>query len=140
MIYADNAENARQMALSGSGIVYIGSRRAGKVHAMIDIDGDYKADKSVLIIDDLNMPSGVAYKDGALYVAEVDKILKFKDIDANYDQAPTPEVVYSNLPDKSHHGWKYIKFGPDGRLYVPIGAPCNVCLNEDDRFGHHFSC
>lgn len=134
-VFAENVENARQMALSDSGIVYVGSRRVGKVHAVIDSDGDYKADKTVLVIDGLNMPSGLTYKDGDLYIAEVDKVIRIKDIDKNFDKSPKAEVVYSNLPDKSHHGWKYTKFGPDGRLYVPIGVPCNVCLSEDRRFG-----
>ncbi|NVJ65650.1 MAG: PQQ-dependent sugar dehydrogenase [Gammaproteobacteria bacterium] len=134
-VFADEVDGARQMALSDSGIVYVGSRRPGKVHAVIDTDGDFKADKVVLVIDDLYLPSGLTYKDGDLYIAEVDKVIRIKDIDKNYDQSPKAEIVYSDLPDKSHHGWKYTKFGPDGRLYVPIGVPCNVCLSEDKRFG-----
>ncbi|AOE50437.1 PQQ-dependent sugar dehydrogenase [Kangiella sediminilitoris] len=134
-IFAPDVEGARQMALSDSGIIYAGTRKAGKVYAIEDTDGDYKADNVYTIIEDLYMPSGVTYHDGDLYVAEVDKILRFKDIDKNYKETPEPEVVYDNLPDKSHHGWKYIKFGPDGRLYIPIGVPCNVCDEEDKRFG-----
>ncbi len=134
-VFAEKVDGARQMALSDTGVIYVGSRRPGKVHAVIDTDGDFKADKTVLIIDDLYMPSGLTYKDGDLYVAEVDKILRFKDIDKNYDKSPKPEVVFDNLPDKSHHGWKYAKFGPDERLYIPIGVPCNVCNEEDKRFG-----
>ncbi len=134
-VFAENVDGARQMALSDTGIIYAGSRRPGKVHAVIDTDGDFKADKTVLVIDNLNMPSGLAYKNGDLYIAEVDKVIRLKAIDKNYNKSPIAEVVYANLPDKSHHGWKYTKFGPDGRLYVPIGVPCNVCLSEDERFG-----
>lgn len=128
--FASDVEGARQMALSDSGVLYVGTRKAGKVYAIEDTDGDFKADKVYTIIEDLYMPSGVAYRDGDLYVAEVDKILRFKNIDKHYKQPKKPEVVYSDLPDDSHHGWKYIKFGPDGKLYIPIGVPCNVC-NED---------
>ena len=134
-IYAPEVEGARQMALSDSGVLYVGTRKAGKVYAVEDTDGDYKADKVYTIIDDLYMPSGIAYRDGDLYVAEVDKILRFKDIDKHYKDPKEPEVVYDDLPDDSHHGWKYIKFGPDGKLYIPIGVPCNVCNEDDKRFG-----
>ncbi len=134
-VFAENVDGARQMALSDTGIVYVGSRRPGKVHAVIDTNGDFKADKTILVIDELYMPSGLTYKDGDLYVAEVDKILRFKDIDKHYDKSPKPEVIFDNLPDKSHHGWKYLKFGPDNKLYIPIGVPCNVCREADERFG-----
>lgn len=134
-VFAPKVEGARQMAWSDSGILYVGTRKAGKVYAVEDSDGDYKADKVYTIIEDLYMPSGIAYRDGDLYVAEVDKILKFEDIDKHYKSPKEPEVVYDDLPDESHHGWKYIKFGPDGKLYIPIGVPCNVCNEDDKRFG-----
>ena len=132
-LYAPEVEGARQMALSDSGVLYVGTRKAGKVYAVEDSDGDFKADKVYTIIEDLYMPSGLAFKDGDLYVAEVDKILRFKDIDKHYKDPQEPEVVYENLPDDSHHGWKYLKFGPDGKLYIPIGVPCNVC--DDEGYG-----
>ncbi|WP_223669491.1 PQQ-dependent sugar dehydrogenase [Kangiella shandongensis] len=134
-VFAPDVEGARQMALSDSGVIYAGTRKAGKVYAVEDTDGDFKADKVYTIIDDLYMPSAVTYHQGDLYVAEVDKVLRFKAIDKHYKESPEPEVVYDDLPDKSHHGWKYIKFGPDGRLYIPIGVPCNVCDEDDQRFG-----
>jgi glucose/arabinose dehydrogenase len=86
--------------------------------------------KVVKIADGLNMPNGVAFRDGALYVAEVSRILKFADIENNLNAKP--EVVFDKLPRDVHHGWKFIRFGPDGHLYIPIGAPCNVC----DRNGY----
>lgn len=132
--FATDVTNVRQMALSESGIIYAGSRREGKVYAIVDSDKDFKADKVVVIAEDLYLPSGVAYKDGDLYVAEVDKILRFADIDKNYNKNPKAEIVFDDLPDKSHHGWKYIKFGADNKLYIPIGVACNVCP-EQDPFG-----
>ncbi|NVK21039.1 MAG: sorbosone dehydrogenase family protein [Kangiellaceae bacterium] len=134
-LFASDVENVRQMALSDTGVIYAGSRRAGKVYAIVDTDDDLKADQVYVIAEDLFLPSGVAYKDGDLYVAEVDKIVRFENIDATYDKRPQAEVIFDDLPDKSHHGWKYIKFGPDGKLYIPVGVPCNVCLSEDQRFG-----
>ncbi|MBV35508.1 MAG: sorbosone dehydrogenase [Rickettsiales bacterium] len=132
-VFAPEVEGARQMALSDAGIVYVGSRKAGKVYAVVDNDGDFKADEVHVIAEDLYMPSGVAYREGDLYVAEVDKILRFSDIDNHYKKPQEPEVIYDDLPDDSHHGWKYIKFGPDGKLYIPIGVPCNVC--DDEGYG-----
>ncbi len=124
-------ENARQMAQGDSGILYVGSRRAGKLHAVIDEDGDHKADRVVLIDDELNMPSGITYRDGDLYVAAVSTIYRYRDIDENFNSSPEPEVITDAFPTDRHHGWKFIDFGPDGNLYVPVGAPCNICDREE---------
>jgi len=75
----------------------------------------------------LNMPNGVAVKDGALYVAEVNRVIRFDAIEVKLPRAPDPVVVYDRYPKDAHHGWKFIRFGPDGWLYVPVGAPCNIC-------------
>ena len=129
--YADDVPNARQMVLSPSGILFVGSRRGGQVHAVVDHDGDFKADQVYLIDDSLTMPSGVAFHDGALYVGAVNRILRYDDIEAHLDDPPEPVVVVDDLPSDGHHGWKYLDFGPDGKLYVPVGAPCNVCEKPD---------
>ena len=121
------AEDARQLARGDTGVIYTGSRKAGKVHALIDEDGDQVADRTVLIDEDLNLPSGVAYRDGDLYVAAVSTLYRYRDIDQQLDNPPEPEVVFKDLPAERHHGWKHIEFGPDGDLYVPVGAPCNIC-------------
>lgn len=134
-IYASDVKNARQMALGETGVLYVGSRGAGKVHAVVDTDKDGIGDNVILIAEDLVLPSGLTYKDGDLYVSEVSQILKFKDIDAHYANSPKPEVVIDGLPSENHHGWKNIDFGPDGWLYVPVGAPCNICqTNGDDKW------
>ncbi len=132
-IFAEGVKNARQMALGGDGILYVGSRREGKVYAVIDKNNDFKADSVYTIIEGLRLPNGVAYKDGSLFVAEVSKIWRFDNINENYASTPTPELVTDQLPTEGHHGWKYIAFGPDGKLYVPVGAPCNVCNHEEDN-------
>lgn len=133
-IYAEDVINARSMCYSPSGILFVGTRGGDKVYALTDDNRDGRADNKYLLYDNGNMPNGVAYKDGDLYVAEVNRILRFKDIDAHLDNPPTPEVVYDSYPNENHHGWKYIAFGPDGKLYVPVGAPCNICESEDPIF------
>ena len=129
-VYAEGVDNARQLALGADGTVFAGSRKAGKVHAVVDRDGDQVADRVILIDEGLRMPSGIAYRDGSLYVAALDRILRYDDIESRLDDPPEPALVTDALPDKTHHGWKYIRFGPDGLLYVPVGAPCNVCDEE----------
>lgn len=129
-IYAENIENARQMALGDNGTVFVGSRKAGNVYALIDTNHDFKADKKIIVATDLFMPSGIAFHQGSLYVAEVDKIWRYPDIEKSLPTIPKAELVFDKLPNKSHHGWKFIAFGPDGKLYVPVGAPCNVCESE----------
>lgn len=129
-VYAEDVPNARQMALSPKGVLYVGSRGEGKVHAVVDENRDGRADKVHLIARGLNMPSGVAFRDGALYVAEVSRVLRWDGIDGKLADPPKPTVVSDAFPRDRHHGWKFIAFGPDGQLYVPVGAPCNVCASE----------
>ena len=132
-IFADSVKNARQMTIGDTGVLYVGSRREGKVYAIVDSNADFKADSVYTIIENLRLPNGVAYKDGSLFVAEVSKIWRFDNIDETYADSPTPELVTDKLPTEGQHGWKYIAFGPDEKLYVPIGAPCNICNHEDDN-------
>jgi glucose/arabinose dehydrogenase len=131
-VYAE-VEDARSMALSPSAILYVGNRSEDKVYALKDTDGDYKADKKWVLASGLNMPNGVAFKDGDLYVAEVNRVHKFPKIESNLNK-PTSQVIYDKFPTEKHHGWKYIAFGPDGKLYVPVGAPCNICESSDPIF------
>lgn len=126
-IFAENLPDARQMAVSPEGIVYVGSRREGVVRALTDRDGDFRADTVYTIASGLRLPNGVAWKDGSLYVAEVSKIHRFDNIDEQLANPPSPVLVADDFPTEGHHGWKYIDFGPDGKLYVPVGAPCNIC-------------
>jgi glucose/arabinose dehydrogenase len=121
------------MAISDNGIVFVGNRQDKNVYALVDENGDGKADVKYILAEGLKMPNGVAYKDGDLYVAEVSRILRFKDI-KNTLNNPSYEVVYDQYPTKTHHGWKFIAFGPDGMLYVPVGAPCNICESEEEIF------
>ena len=132
-VWAAEVPNARSMALSETGMVFVGNRQENNVYALVDENGDGKAESKYILANDLRMPNGVAIKDGDLYVAEVSRILRFKDIENNLTN-PTYEVVYDGYPDEAHHGWKFIAFGPDGLLYVPVGAPCNICVSEDPIF------
>ena len=130
-VYSDAVPNARELAVSPSGIVYAGSMQEGKVYAIADPGRTGRGTVVRVIAADLDLPTGIAYRDGALYVAAVDRILRFDGIDATIAAPPAPVVIYDRLPAKRHHGWRYLAFGPDDRLYVSIGAPCNVCEVED---------
>ena len=133
-IYANNVPNARSMTLSPNGTLFVGTRTAGTVYAVLDRDRDGTADEVIVIAKGLNMPNGVAFRDGALYVAEVSRILRYDRIEASLYNPPAPVVVNRGFPTDRHHGWKFIRFGPDGKLYVPVGAPCNVCNPTDERY------
>lgn len=132
--YADEVPGARSMTLSPSGTLFVGTRGEGKVYALVDSNQDFIADRMYTLADGLHMPNGVAFRDGALYVAEVGRILRFADIENHLQDPPPPEVITANYPEDEHHGWKFIAFGPDGKLYVPVGAPCNVCRPERDIY------
>lgn len=126
-ILADGVENARQLALGDQGTVFAGSLQAGKIHAITDEDSDGVANTIWQIADGLKMPSGLEFRDGALYVGDLNRILRYDGIEAQLKNPPEPVVITDTLPDKTHHGWKYLRFGPDGMLYIPVGAPCNIC-------------
>ncbi|WP_343854750.1 PQQ-dependent sugar dehydrogenase [Algoriphagus jejuensis] len=132
-VWAADVPNARSMAISDNGVVFVGSRQEGSVYALVDENADGKADSKFILAEELNMPNGVAIKDGNLYVAEVSRIIRFKDIENNLAN-PKFEVVFDGYPEERHHGWKFIAFGPDGMLYVPVGAPCNICESENPVF------
>lgn len=124
-VWSDDVPNARSLALGESGTVFVATRRDGRVFALTPQDDGPPV--VVTVIRDLKMPNGVAFHGGSLYVAELKRILRFDDIEENLDNIPEPVTVADGLPEETHHGWRYIGFGPDGKLYVNIGAPCNVC-------------
>ncbi|MBD3312930.1 sorbosone dehydrogenase family protein [Candidatus Woesearchaeota archaeon] len=136
-VYAD-VPDARSLALGQDNTVFVGNRRNGNVYAIIDNDQDYNPDRTVRIASDMNMPNGLAYRDRDLYVAEVSRVIVFRDIEnkiKNMDPAGEGdleyEVLFDGYPDDTGHGWKFISFSPDGNLFVPVGAPCNICEKED---------
>ena len=130
-VFADGVPEARSLALGKGNVLFVGTR-ADRVYAV-----RYREAKAVQIItlaSGLRLPNGVALRDGALYVAEVNRILRFDDIEAQLDARPKPVLVTDRFPRETHHGWKFIRFGPDGRLYVPVGAPCNICDPDPSRY------
>lgn len=133
-VYADNVGNARSLALGPDGVVYVGTRRGGKVYALIDRNGDHRAANVVTVASGLHVPNGVTVHDGALYVAENRRLLRFPDIAKRLRERPSYQVIYDKLPTQAHHGWRYARFGPDGKLYVAVGAPCNICEPDPDRY------
>ncbi|WHI49489.1 PQQ-dependent sugar dehydrogenase [Microbulbifer sp. MLAF003] len=135
--FAEDVETARQLALSESGTVFSGSFSAKKIYAFKDTNNDGKADRRWLLMENLRAPTGVAYKNGDLYVADINKIIRFPDIDKNLDK-PKSEVVYDQFPSDRHHGWKFLRFDKKGNLIVPVGAPCNIC-DADKRYSKIFS-
>ena len=126
-VYAAGVDGARSLSLGADGTLFVGTRSRGRVYALRDEDGDHKAERVITLASGLNSPNGVAFKDGDLYVAEISRILRYPDIEANLDDPPRPEIVNDDFPTDGHHGWKFIRFGPDDLLYVPVGAPCNIC-------------
>ena len=132
-VYTDQTPNARSLALGDDGTVYVGTME-GKVYAVRDLNHDGKADNVLTVAAGLNSPNGVAVLNGDLYIAEIHRILRLKDIAANLDHSPQPQVVFDAYPQDRHHGWKYLRAGPDGKLYAGVGAPCNSCLSEKEIY------
>lgn len=126
-----NVPDARAMALGDKGTVFVGSKSAGNVYAVTGNGGKRQVR---IIADKLKMPTGVAFREGALYVAAVNRILRFDDIENTLDRPVPPHIITTDYPNETHHGGRFIAFGPDGWLYVPVGAPCNVCEADPDRY------
>jgi glucose/arabinose dehydrogenase len=127
-------DNAREMTFGDKGTLFVGSTQAGKVYAVRLAQG---APAQVFTLaTGLQLPAGVAFRDGALYVSAVDRILRLDDIENRLANPPAPAVVSNRFPTDTHHGWKFIAFGPDGKLYVPVGAPCNICEPDPDRYAN----
>jgi glucose/arabinose dehydrogenase len=133
-IYADDVPDAQSMSLGAHGTLFVGSRKAGRVYAIVDKNRDGRSDRIYIIAQGLNMPNGVAFLNGSLYVAELSRILRYDTIEDRLENAPEPVIVTDSLPRTCHHGWEFIAVGPDGMLYIPVGAPCNVCERDDKRF------
>jgi glucose/arabinose dehydrogenase len=127
-LYASGVTDARQMAWGDKGTLFVGSLFLGNgaVHAVVDEGG--KRTVKTVIGKGLRMPSGIAFRDGALYVADIDKIYKYDNAEANLDNMPQPTIVYDDMPPYIPHGWKYLAFDKNGWLYVAFGPPCNECL------------
>ncbi len=124
-VYAAGVNSARQMAWGDKGTLYVGSFSVGTVYAINDKDGKKEVKP---VITGLKMPTGVAFRDGALYVIDIDKLIKYDKAEAGGDKFPEGKVVYSDMPAYAAHGWKYLTFDKEGRLYVPFGPPCNECI------------
>ncbi len=133
-VYAYPVPGARSLTLGEKGTVFVGTRKTGKVYALSDRDGDGRAEDIAPIAEGLNNPNGVAFRGGALYVAEINRVIRFDDVENRLARPPAPATVNDTFPRDEHHGWKFIRFGPDGKLYVPVGAPCNVCERDDERY------
>ena len=125
-VYAHGMPGARTMLRGEKGTIFVGSRTIGRVYAITEKDG--KRD-SKIILQGMNSPNGLAMRDGSLYVFAINKVLRYDKIEDNLDKLPEPVDLSAafNLPGDAQHGWKFVAFGPDGKLYVPVGANCNIC-------------
>ena len=130
--YAEGVPGARSLALSPAGTVFVGTRKK-QVYALPDRDRDGRAEGVRVVADDLDVPNGVDVRDGALYVTEVTRVLRFDGIEGQLagPGRARSTVFFTGLPRDGGHDWRYARFGPDGWLYVGVGAPCNVCLREE---------
>jgi glucose/arabinose dehydrogenase len=132
-VFAHGLGPARFMALDPAGTLLASiASRAGRIVALPDRDGDGKADGTITVVEGLERPHGLAFRDGQLYVAETGRVLRFR-YDPATSRASDPVVVVPSLPPGGGHWTRTIAFAPDGRLYVSVGSSCNVCNERDPR-------
>jgi glucose/arabinose dehydrogenase len=122
--YISGLMDARSLRLGDKGTVFVSNRNRDKVYAIVTRGGKRQA---LTLASGLDRPNGLAFKDGTLYIAEGTKVSKLEKIEDNLDNPPKPVVIYSDFPDHRSHGWKFMAIGPDNKLYINVGAPCNVC-------------
>src|SRR5215471_1228108 len=123
-VYASGIPNARSLRLGDKGTVFVSNRILDKVYAIVDRNGKRE---TKVIASGLDRPNGLAFHNGTLYIAEGTKISKLEKIEDNLDNPPKPVVVYSDFLNHQSHGWKFMAIGPDNKLYINVGAPCNIC-------------
>ena len=129
--------NARAMTWGAAGTLFVGSASAGKVYALTLPPPGSKGEAVVNVIaDGLREPAGIAFRDGALYVSAISRVLRYDGIERRLADPPVPVVINDRFPSDGHHGRKFIAFGPDGKLYVAVGVPCNICAADPDRYGN----
>lgn len=131
-VFAENVPGARSLALGANGTVFVGTRGEGRVYALPDRNNDHRADAVEILAEGLNIPNGVAFRNGSLFVAEINRVVRFDSAETR--RKAKPVLVNDGFPSDRSHGWKFIRFGPDGKLYVPVGGPCNVCERSDKRY------
>jgi glucose/arabinose dehydrogenase len=142
-LYADDLPAARSLAIGDKGTVFVSTRNKKHVYAVVDTDGDSRADEThiVFTLGDVGdgkeraMPNGIAFRDGDLYIATPSTVLRLDDIEGRLSNPPKPVVISESYPTERTHGWKFIGFGPDDKLYLPVGTPCNICDSEEDIYG-----
>jgi len=142
-VFANGLESPRQITETEKGYILVGSKKGSEIVALLDQDKDGVSEKKVIVSDGLQNPTGITFFKGDLYFAEIDKVWIIEDIDEwlelDSNSMPKKSIYIENLPSETWHGFKYIDFGPDDNLYIPIGAPCNSdkCLikkQEDSRY------
>ena len=129
-VWASGMPGARMMARGEDGTVYVGTRTIGRVYAVKD-DGAARTPR--ILAQRLDNPNGVAVRDGALYVTAINRVLRYDNIAANPNAEPVDLTAAFALPTEAHHGWKFTAFGPDGKLYMNVGVPCDTCTFDEDR-------
>ena len=129
-VYASGIANARSLRLGDKGTVFVSNRQLDKVYAILDRNGKREVK---VIASGLDRPNGLAFHNGALYIGEGAKISKLENIEDRLDNPPQPVVIYDDLPNHQSHGWKFIAVGPDGKLYINVGAPCNICIPPEEN-------
>tara|TARA_B100001250_G_scaffold73234_1_gene59769 strand:+ start:3167 stop:4336 length:1170 start_codon:yes stop_codon:yes gene_type:complete len=137
-IFASDIDAPRQMAQDSQGRIYVGSKRSGKIFALIDSDNNGEVDEKILIANNLNFVTGISFFEGDLFFSEIDKIWSIENINSYFSSSlkklPQKILITDNLPSDEWHGWKWIKHDKKGNLYTNVGAPCNVCLKDDRRY------
>ena len=129
-VYASGIANARSLQVGDKGTVFVSNRVLDKVYAIVDRNGKRE---TKVIASGLDRPNGLAFHNGTLYIGEGTKMSKLEKIEDNLDNPGKPVVIYDDLPNHQSHGWKFIAIGPDNKLYINVGAPCNICIPPEEN-------
>lgn len=142
-VYTDQVPGARSLSISPDGVLYVGTRQSyprrqniGKVYAVVDTDDDGLAETVHTVAEGLNVSNGVAFHQGSLYIAELNRVIRIDNVETDLGEQKPFTVINDDFPSDMMHGWKYLGIGPDNRIYVPVGAPCNICDRGADGYSN----
>jgi len=132
--FAADLPNVRLLHVTSEGDILATQSRAGRVLLLrAAVPGQARTAGVVTLLEGLDRPHGIDWRDGWLYLGESRSIRRVRFDPATRTVSGTPETLVSGLPAGGNHWSRTLRVGPDGALYATTGASCNACIEDERR-------